>query len=96
MAFQVPAAKKSIGQNWFEFQMPGDDTVYRIPAVKTLKLDRVADIERSLASVRDLFEEHAPGVFARFDDAEQFNELVKAWQSDSGVTLGESEASASS
>lgn len=96
MPFQVPAAKKSIGQARFEFFMPDDETTYSIPAVKTLKPDTVANIERSLAAVRDIFEEHAPGVFARFEDTDQLNEFVKGWQSESGVTLGESEASSGS
>lgn len=96
MVFQVPAAKKSVKQDKFEFQVDADGPVYTLPAMKFLKPETTAAIEGSIAALRNVFEEHAPGSFAKLENNDQLEALVEAWGAESGTSLGESKASASS
>lgn len=101
MPYQVPESKRSIDQNKFEFTVPGDDTVYAVPAVKYLPLGQVEKLQGSakditLTDILDLFGDDAAKAAIRTLDTEQLQALTEAWQKDSGVQMGESSASSSS
>lgn len=95
--FEVPASKASKGQDLFEFTIPGKAGKFSVKKLKFLtigKRDEIGD------GGRPMLEFFCEGSAKQRDavralDEEQFNELVTAWQTDSGVTLGESEASES-
>jgi len=97
MVFQVPAAKKSIGQNKFEFQIPGEDKTYAIPLIKYIKPSVVAEAQMlpAAAGVKRLLDEVAPGVFDKLEQGSQVDALFDAWSEESDIDLGESSASAS-
>jgi hypothetical protein len=95
MVYQVPPAKKSKAQDKFEFEIGGK--THSLPLMKLLPPRDMALMEgRSLNSIRDVFEQHAPGVFDQFENTEQLEGLTKAWAADSGLDLGESPASSDS
>ena len=101
MPYQVPESKRSIDQNKFEFNVPGDDRTYKVPKVKYLPLGsmeklqgQVADV--TLTDILDLFDDEDAQAAVRRLDTEQLQALTAAWQQDSGVDLGESSASSSS
>lgn len=95
--FEVPAAKRSKGQDRFRFAVPGHEGQF---AVRKLKFLSVGE--------REEIADGGPGMIAFFCgstakqreavrslDEEQFNALVSAWQDDSQVSMGESPASSS-
>lgn len=100
MPFEVPKSKASLKQNRFEFNFPGEKKTYSLPLIKflppwlALRFKEATDVDEQ--TFRDLFDVIAPGedLFAKFDDSEQFEAFMSAWGEASGVTLGESEASA--
>lgn len=98
MVFQVPASKASIKQNRFEFTFPGSKEVHSIPLMKFLKpalmlrLNGMQEADAGLLILNELL----PDVIDRFEDAEQLEEFFNAWSEASGVTPGESPASAAS
>lgn len=101
--FTVPESKRSIRQNQFEFHVPGDRKVYRIPKAKYLPVGLIEKFEGekkelSVADVLAMFDNGDDATLAaiRTLDAEQLQALTKAWQQDSGLTVGESEASTDS
>lgn len=95
MVFQVPPAKKSKDQDKFKFEFGGK--AYTLPLMKLLPPADMAMMEgQSLTSIRAVFEKHVPGVFDRFETTEQLELLTKEWAKDSGIDLGESEASSDS
>ena len=96
MAFKVPASKRSIKQNRFEFEVDGKK--YDIPLLKFLPVAAAeafeagrniegilagADTDRARDAIRSL-------------DSEQVEGLMDAWQEASGVEAGESSASSES
>ena len=102
MVYHVPESKKSIGQNLFEFDLPAgtpgvpDGTVYALPKAKYLE---VGVIEKLAENPKDLTITDLLDVLGRSDevaqairklDIEQLMDLMKAWQEDSGLSLGES------
>jgi len=101
MPYQVPASKRSIDQNKFEFTVPDDDTVYKVTAVKYLPLGSVEELQGNagditLTDILDLFGDADAQAAVRTLDTEQLQALTEAWQQDSGVQMGESSASSSS
>lgn len=97
MTFEVPASKASIGQDKFKFSIDGND--YSIKRAKFLSVGEAEALEspESVTVMLDLFGKKGTkaGDAVRGLDSDQFQALVDAWQKDSDVTLGESEASAS-
>lgn len=97
MTFQVPASKASIGQNVFEFTIGKDK--FKVKRTKFLTVDEAVALgsDDNVVAALALFGAAGTkqGDAVRALDVEQFQALVAAWQADSGVTLGESEASAS-
>jgi hypothetical protein len=95
--FEVPAAKKSKGQDRFRFSIPGHEGQFSVRKLKFLSVGE-----------REEIADGGPGMIAFFCgtiakqreavrslDEEQFNALVTAWQDDSRVTVGEPPASSS-
>jgi hypothetical protein len=95
--FEVPASKASKGQDRFEFSIPGATGKFSVKKLKFLSVGKRDEIGDGGRPMLDFFCEGPAkqGEGVRALDEEQFNALVNAWQADSGVTLGESEASAS-
>lgn len=96
MPFKVPASKKSIDQNRFEVEAT-DGKTYALPSLKYIDPNLMVKVEAmpQMAGTKFLFESMAPGLFETFEDGEQVGALMDAWQEFSGVTVGESGASAS-
>lgn len=57
--------------------------------IRALSGDEVSEMD----SLFGLFEEACPGLFDAFESIDELQETFKAWQEDSEVVLGESEAS---
>lgn len=93
MAFQVPAAQQSIGQDQFTFgPVAGDE--YTVRRAKLLTLAQIEAMEGSGAAVGFFGAAGTPqGDYVRSLTLEQFQGLVAAWRVDSQVTAGESQAS---
>ncbi len=93
--FEVPASKASHKQNVFEFKIAGK--TYSVPKTKFLPVGVIEALEapESSTTVLDVFGKKGTrvGEAVRSLDAEQLEALVAAWQADSDVSLGESEAS---
>lgn len=98
MVYAVPESKRSIKQNQFEFTVPGDRKKYTIPKAKYLTVGQIEmlstkDTEVTLTDVLDLIGDGPAKEAARKLDQEQLANLMEAWQTDSGLDLGESSAS---
>ena len=93
--FEVPASKASEGQDRFEFTVPGKVGKFSVKKLKFLSVGKRDEIGDGGRAMLEFFREGSAkqGDAVRALDEEQFNALVNAWQSDSGVTLGESGAS---
>jgi hypothetical protein len=95
--FEVPAAKRSLKQNVFEFKI-GTKT-YTVPKFEYLPVGVLEVIESTAADAigpfLDVFgaKDSAVGKAVRGLDKEQLLALIKAWQADSDITAGESEGS---
>jgi hypothetical protein len=96
MPYKVPASKKSLKQNQFEFEIDG--VTYSVPLLKFVKpkIAFALDGATSTGAVQALFDEYLPEAFDKFEDAEQLEAFMAAWQEASGITAGESSASADS
>lgn len=99
MSFKVPESKRSIGQNLFTFEVPGDATEYTIPKAKYMTVGQVELLAGSpgdikITDVLSVLGQNEPAAAAvRTLDVEQMQALMTAWQEDSGLVLGESSAS---
>lgn len=95
--FEVPAKKASRGQDRFKFSIPGTDGQFSVRKLKFLSVGKRDEIGDGGSALLGFFcdgNAKQDAAVRELDEA-QFNELVKAWQADSGVSLGESEASES-
>lgn len=97
MVYEVPAAKRSLKQNVFEFKVSGK--TFSVPKFEYLPVGVLETLENTpetaIAPFLGIFgEKDSPiGRAIRSLDKEQMVALIQAWQADSGVTVGESEAS---
>jgi hypothetical protein len=95
MTFKVPDSTRSVDQDMFEFDIAGKS--YKIKRAKYLTIGEVEALEDPDSStvVIDMFGRKGTkqGDAVRALDDEQFQALVNAWKQDSGVGVGESEAS---
>jgi hypothetical protein len=95
--FEVPAAKRSVKQNLFEFKVGSKS--YSVPKFEHLSVGVLEAVEtapeNAIAPYLAVFgEKDSPiGKAIRTLDKDQLTALIGAWQADSGVTVGESEAS---
>lgn len=86
----------------FRFKLAGSEELHRLPSVGSLPVRvarRLMDVgdgsnAEVLDAVGDLMEQWCPGLVDSLT-LEQFTEVVEAWFTASGITLGESAASAS-
>lgn len=94
MAFQVPASKRSIKQNLFEFTI--EDTTYTVPKMKYLPVRVIAEMETGgLKAVLAAFGDEKAVEAVGELDSEQLEALTSAWSDESDITPGESSASVS-
>lgn len=97
MVFEVPAAKRSLKQNVFEFKISGK--TYNVPKFEYLPVGVLEVIEATapdaVGPFLDVFgaKDSPVGKAVRTLDKDQLIALIGAWQADSGVTVGESEGS---
>lgn len=97
MVYEVPAAKRSLKQNVFEFKV-GSKT-YSVPRFEFLAVGVLEAIESAstdaIGPYLSVFgEADSPiGKAIRTLDKDQLVGLIKAWQADSSITVGESEGS---
>lgn len=100
MPYEVPQSKKSLKQNVFEFTFPRSKKVYSVPLVKYIRPGLAIEIGElgEVEMVKRLFEEFAPGqnLLDKFEDMEQLEAWAHAWREASGISVGESQASAES
>ena len=79
--------------SYFEFELPDDETVYRIPLMQFLTLEQVdaLDNDDSITGVLELFGEDEKTLAAiRELNGVQLNEFMDAWRDASAMGLGES------
>lgn len=103
MVFQLPPAKKSRDQDLFKFTFDGKKE-YSVPLIQYLSpADAAAFESASLGQQKTVFEKYAPGAFDKIpggrvtDDGKSgLQVLIEAWAAESGVSVGESGASADS
>ena len=97
MVYEVPAAKRSLKQNVFEFKV-GAKT-FTVPKFEFLSVGVLEDLEaapvNAVGPYLDVFGPKGSPVrdAIRSLNKDELTALIKAWQSDSGITAGESEAS---
>jgi hypothetical protein len=97
MVYEVPAAKRSLKQNLFEFKV-GAKT-FSVPKFEHLSVGVLEAVESAPADAIGPYllvfgEADSPiGKAIRTLDKDQLTALIGAWQADSGVSVGESEAS---
>lgn len=97
MVFEVPKSQASIGQNQFEFTLPGSKKKYSIPLAKYLKPSLAIEMAQNIPlSTKIILDHYAPGSFDLFDSADQTEAFAAAWREASGIGLGESSASSNS
>lgn len=96
MAYEVPAAKRSVKQNVFEFKVGGK--TFNVPKFAYLPVGVLEVVEGAgdaIGPYLDIFgmKDTPAGAAVRSLDKDQLLGLIHAWQADSDVTVGESEAS---
>lgn len=100
MVYEVPKSKASIAQNRFEFKVPSDRKTYSIPLLKFIRPATAVEIEPLSwrEAVEAIYADSYAGesLLAKFDEGEQFEAWLAAYQEASGITLGESKASSDS
>jgi hypothetical protein len=96
MVFEVPASKRSIKQNQFEFSLDGK--TYSIPTLKFAPVEAAEAWEQGQGVKAVMLAAGNPDAEAaiRTMAGDQFEALVNAWQEASGVEAGESRASTDS
>lgn len=98
MGYKVPDWKKSIDQDKFDVTV-GDDTYY-LPKAEYLtgaQAQRFADADHVDGGLYAVLDEVEPGLGTALVDVpvKYVKDMVAEWQKDSGISLGESEASSS-
>lgn len=97
MVYEVPKSQASIGQNRFEFTVPGSKKTFSIPLAKFIKPAlAVVMAERPHVATKAVLDHYAPGAFDLFEGNDQIDDWAKAWREASGIGLGESSASSNS
>lgn len=101
MGYKVPDWHKLPDKKTkYDIEFP-DGEVYTLPKVKYMtseQADRMAEADQIEGGFYTVFDELAPGLGAALKKTpRQFiDELIADWQKDSGIELGESEASSDS
>ena len=86
----------------FEFQLDGEGEVYSLPSFAELSLEQVRNFRGMSGSEAEAFdgiikflESECPGITGKLTSGGA-TALIRAWEKDSGIELGESSASDSS
>ena len=86
----------------FEFQLDGEGEVYSLPSFAELSLEQVRNFRGMSGSEAEAFdgiikflESECPGITGKLTSGGA-TALIRAWEKDSGIELGESSASNSS
>ena len=87
--FKVPASKKSIKQNRFEFELDGRQ--YDIPLLKFAPVAAAELLEqgKQIAALMMMLNDDSAAEAVRSLDGDQFGALMDAWAEASGVDAGE-------
>ncbi|MFJ6532484.1 hypothetical protein [Microbacterium sp. NPDC091662] len=98
MGYTLPDWKKSINQDKFDVTTP--DGVFQMPKAEYLtgrQAQAFEDADSTEGGIYAVLDDLVPGLGTALIDVpvKYVKELIEAWQEDSGVSLGESEASAS-
>lgn len=96
MTFEVPESKASLDQNRFKFKIGARS--YTVPKAKFMSIEDSFAIEMGDGEALLNFfgrEGSSQGKAIRGLDREQWDALLEAWKQDSGIGVGESEASSS-
>ena len=97
MVFEVPKSQASIGQNRFEFSLPGSKKKFSIPLAKFIKPALAIQMaEQPVLATKVVLDHYAPGAFDLFESSDQLEAFAAAWREASGIGLGESPASSTS
>ena len=101
MTYEVPESKRSLKQNQFLFKVPGNTKQFTVVKAKFLPVGLIETLSGNdkAVSIKDLLELFGGGEASeavRGLDSEQLNDLMGAWQKDSGISVGESSASTDS
>jgi len=97
MVYEVPKSQASIGQNRFEFTVPGSKKTFSIPLAKYIKPALAIEMAANPAiSTKSLLDHYAQGSWELFESADQLEAFGAAWREASGIGLGESSASSNS
>lgn len=99
MGYKIPDWKKSIDQDKFEVETP--EGAFLLPKAEYLtgrQVQAFAEADDEADGIYRVLDDVTPGLGTALLDVpvKYVKELVEAWQADSGVSLGESEASATS
>lgn len=94
MVFKVPASKRSIKQNRYEFEVDGKK--FELPKMQYIPVGVAGLLQDE--QLNEAFAELADGndslrAALMHLDAEQVEALFKDWQEESGISAGESPAS---
>lgn len=98
MGYKVPDWKKSIDQDKFEVETPsGTFLLPKAEYITGKQAQAFAEADETPGGIYAVLDDMTPGLgTALMDVPVKFvREMVEAWQADSGITLGESAASAS-
>lgn len=86
----------------FEFQLDGEGEVYSLPSFADLSLEQVKSFQGMIGHEAEAFdgilkflESECPGLTEKLTSGGALA-LIRAWEKDSGIELGESSASNSS
>lgn len=97
MTFQIPASKRSIGQNRFEF-LDDDGGKHSIPVLKFLPVEAAELLEdgKTIKALLTACGTDGARKAIRALDGEQFQAFMEEWQRVSEVEAGESQGSTDS
>lgn len=91
---KVKQPKYKDPENQYQFVGPDGKKTW-LPKLKYIKPELVVKLDggAKLDIIRELFETYQPGLFGKFDDFDQVEDIFIKWQAASGVELGESSPS---
>ena len=98
MTYEVPEANASKEQDKFPFKIPGHSATFSVKRLKFLSVAQAELIEYDANAMFEFFGKKGTkqGDALRSLNRGQYQALIRAWQQDSDVDLGESAASSAS
>lgn len=84
-------------EDYYEFNLDEGGPKYRLPLLKFLPPGLALRLSASDPSgIVKLFDKYCPEALDSLEDEKELGEIFKGWQAASGISVGESSASASS